>query len=451
MRAVVKWADPVADARRVAVLGLDGVPHGLLRSLFAQGVMPNLARLAESGTLVPMESTQPPVSSVAWTSFMTGQNPGEHGIFGFTDIEDDRIALRLPSFDDIRCPTLWQTIGDAGKTSIVVNLPFTYPARPLRGVLIAGFVAPTLERAVYPDSLLPWLRSMDYRVDVDAAAGRKDRQGLIKDLFHTLNVHEQVMLSLMESRPWDLFIGVVTGTDRLHHFFFDAAHDAGHPFHADFMEYYRRVDTCVGRISARLGTDTRLIVLSDHGFTGLKTQVYVNNLLQDLGYLRFVGDSRARLEEMDPSSLAFAMDPSRIYLCRRARFPGGRVLPGEEERTLLKIKSDLERVTLADAGIWEPPGSDNANDKLFEKVLTKEDIYNGGCVHRAPDLVLIPRRGYDLKATLGVHRTSLRDIFTGTHTNDDAFFLINEPGLGTKLQGLRIDRVAALVLEVLLP
>ncbi|MEW6347574.1 MAG: alkaline phosphatase family protein [Thermodesulfobacteriota bacterium] len=439
----------MADARRVAVLGLDGLPHSLLVSLCAQGVMPNLARLAESGTLVPMESTQPPVSSVAWTSFMTGRNPGEHGIFGFTDLHDDRISLRLPSFDDVKCPALWQTLGDRGKTSTVVNLPFTYPARPLRGVLIAGFVAPTLERAVYPESLLPWLRSMDYRVDVDAAAGRKDRRGLITDLFHTLNVHEQVMLSLMESRPWDLFIGVITGTDRLHHFFFDAAYDETHPFHGDFKEYYRRVDTCVGRFTSKLGNDTRLVVLSDHGFTGLKTQVYVNNMLQDLGYLRFAGHSGGRLEEMDPRSVAFAMDPSRIYLCRRSRFPQGRVLPAEEERTLAKLTHDLERVTLADAGVGEPPDSDHASDRLFEKVLTKEEIYSGRCMDKAPDLVLVPRRGYDLKATLGVPRTSMRDIFTGTHTHDDAFLLVNESGLGPNLQGMRIDRVAALVLETL--
>ena len=125
--------------RKVAVLGLDGVPFGLLQRYIENGVMPNLASIARNGCLMRMRSTIPPVSSVAWTSFMTGCNPGEHGIFGFTDLNSDEISLRLPSFDDIRTPTIWQQIGVKDKKSLIVNLPFTYPARPLNGVLVAGF------------------------------------------------------------------------------------------------------------------------------------------------------------------------------------------------------------------------------------------------------------------------------------------------------------------------
>ena len=103
---------------------------------------------------------------------MTGKNPGEHGIFGFTDLKTAEVALRLPSFDDIRRPAIWQACDHLN--SIVVNLPFTYPARPLRGTLISGFVAPIFERAVYPQSLIDWLRSRNYRTDVDAAKARHD-------------------------------------------------------------------------------------------------------------------------------------------------------------------------------------------------------------------------------------------------------------------------------------
>ncbi len=250
--------------QRVAVLGLDGVPYSLLKHMFESGHMPFMAKIGASGTFVPMETALPPISSVAWTSFMTGKNPGDHGIFGFTDLKEDEIALHLPSFDDIRVPTIWQSLPD--KRSVVVNLPFTYPARPLSGVLISGFVAPIFERSIYPESLIPWLRSKNYRIDVDCVQGRQDRWGLVRELFETLSVHEEVMLSLIQSEPWDLFIGVITGTDRLHHFFFDARSDSVHPVHADFVMYYQRVDAFVRRFSEKLGSDTLLILLSDHGF-----------------------------------------------------------------------------------------------------------------------------------------------------------------------------------------
>ncbi len=111
---------------KVVVIGLDGVPFSLLEYLFETGNMPHLADIAKHGTFRRMMTSLPAVSSVAWTSFMTGKNPGEHGIFGFTDLKRGEIALRLPSFDDIQQPVLWHATNNLN--SVVVNLPFTYPA-----------------------------------------------------------------------------------------------------------------------------------------------------------------------------------------------------------------------------------------------------------------------------------------------------------------------------------
>jgi len=431
---------------KVAVLGLDGVPFSLLKHFMDAGVMPRLAETAVAGTFLRMTSTLPPISSVAWTSFMTGRNPGEHGIFGFTDLKNDQIALHLPSFDDIRCPTVWQLAPH--RRSVVVNLPFTYPARPLNGVLIAGFVAPLFERAVYPDTLIPWLRSMSYRIDVDAVKARHDRDGLVLDLFDTLNRHEEAMLTLMDHERWDLFIAVVTGTDRLHHFFFDAAYDPANPRHDDFIAYYRRVDSLFGRVADRLGPADRLIALSDHGFTCLKTQVYLNHLLKSMGYLSFTRPSPTGLEDIHPASRAFALDPGRIYLNTRDRFRNG-VLSATDARALrTSLRNDLLAVRLMDVGIREPAGPDRLEDRLFPEVRTAEEVYQGACFSLAPDLVAIPRNGYDVKAALNAPGPVMTDIFTGMHTHDDAFLIVNDPTVAERLPEPNITDVAALVLEV---
>jgi predicted AlkP superfamily phosphohydrolase/phosphomutase len=77
---------------------------------------------------------------------------------------------------------------------------------------------------------------------------------------------------------------VITGTDRLNHFFFDAYYDETHPHHGDFVDYYRRVDTCVGRLHDALGSSSRLIVLSDHGFPGSSS---LSQQCKRLGYISF--------------------------------------------------------------------------------------------------------------------------------------------------------------------
>jgi predicted AlkP superfamily phosphohydrolase/phosphomutase len=440
---------PRWDSRnRVAVLGLDGVPFPLLENLFDAGVMPRLAEVAEAGSFMPMRTTLPAVSSVAWTSFMTGTNPGEHGIFGFTDLKKGEIAVHLPSFDDVRQPALWNRI--PGRKSVVVNLPFTYPARPMDGVLVAGFVAPIFDRAVYPPSLIPWLKSKNYRVDVDSVRGRQDPGFLVQDLFDTLNLREQVMMALMDSHPWDLFIGVITGTDRLHHFFFDAFADHSHRFHAEFLNYYRRVDAFIGAFVDRLRGKARLIVLSDHGFTRLKTQVYLNHILMSLGYLSYTRPDPRTVQDIHPRSRAFAMDPTRIYLHSRDRFRTGQLNQREKEELRQKLKHEMERIRLRDVGIRDAADGD-PDEPLFDGVKFKEELYSGEAMESAPDLVLIPRRGYDVKAAVNVAAPTLTDIFTGMHTHDDAFLMVDDPSVAAQLGDAEISAVAGLIREVLRP
>ncbi len=379
---------------------------------------------------------------------MTGTNPGAHGIFGFTDLKEGEIAVHLPSFDDVRQPALWNRIPD--RTSVVVNLPFTYPARPLEGVLVAGFVAPIFDRAIYPPSLIPWLKSKNYRIDVDSVRGRQDPGFLIEDLFDTLNLREQVMMALMDSNPWDLFIGVITGTDRLHHFFFDAFSDHSHRFHKDFVDYYRRVDAFIGAFVDRLRGRARLIVLSDHGFTELKTQVYLNQILANLGYLSYTRSDPRTATDIHPRSRAFAMDPTRIYLHSRDRFRTGVLNHREKEELRQKLKREMERIRLIDVGILGTSDVDS-EEPLFEGVKFREDLYHGEAMDSAPDLVIIPRRGYDVKAAVNVTVPTLKDIFTGMHTHDDAFLIVDDPCIAGRLQDPEISEVAGLIFEVLQP
>ncbi len=437
----------MAGSRRVAVFGLDGVPYTQLTRLIDAGVMPRIAEIVRKGGLTPMTSVQPPVSSVAWTSFMTGSNPGRHGIFGFTDLQPGRRAVRLPSFDDIAAPVLWTRYPE--RRFIVVNLPFTYPARPLNGVLIAGFVVPDFDKSVYPRSLIPRLRARGYRTDVDAAKGRNDRPGLMKDLFETPALREEIGLALMRDEPWDAFIFVVTGTDRLNHFFYDAVFDPSHPFHQDTHDYFRAVDACLGRLFDALPPGIRIILLSDHGFTALKTQVYLNHLLRNLGYLHYTTPNPKTVADIHPASKAFAMDPSRIYLNTADRFSDGAVSPNQVHTIRSQLRVALESVRLRDVGLWEPPEGDKPDDAIFDAVLPREDVYEGPRFAAAPDLIVIPRRGYDLKAGVDVNRPTMRDIFTGTHTHDDAFLAVNDPNAGGRTSTPNITDAAGLIEEAL--
>jgi predicted AlkP superfamily phosphohydrolase/phosphomutase len=72
-----------APGRKVIVLGFDGLDHALTEQMINSGRLPGFARLANSGGFAPLGTTVPPQSPVAWSTFITGLDPGGHGIFDF--------------------------------------------------------------------------------------------------------------------------------------------------------------------------------------------------------------------------------------------------------------------------------------------------------------------------------------------------------------------------------
>jgi predicted AlkP superfamily phosphohydrolase/phosphomutase len=162
------------EKSRTCVIGLDGVPYSLILELAERGIAPTLGGLLKAGHLHKMKASLPEISSVSWTDFMTGTNSGEHGIFGFTDLKPGSYALRFPNFLDVKRETIWDILGKKGKKSIVLNQPSTYPARPLNGIMVSGFVAIDLAKAVYPLSQKAALDRMGYQVDIDTVKSRQD-------------------------------------------------------------------------------------------------------------------------------------------------------------------------------------------------------------------------------------------------------------------------------------
>ncbi|MDD5439552.1 MAG: alkaline phosphatase family protein [Candidatus Omnitrophica bacterium] len=378
-------------ARRLVVIGLDGVSYDLLRDLAERGIMPRTAQLIKKGFFKKISSTIPALSSVAWSSIITGSNPGEHGIFGFTDFKDNSTALCFPNFSDIRMPAFWER---SKKRFVILNVPSTYPVKTLNGVHISGFVSPDITKSVYPKTLLPALKSLDYRLDVDSSKAHRSMDSFLEDVQATTESLAKVYAYLWETCPWEIFMVVFTTTDRLMHFLYDAYEHPGHTYHAAFLGHFKAIDGYIGDILSRLAPDDRLLLLSDHGFERLETAVSVNELLEDLS----------------PVRQAVALDPARIYINTTDRFFDGTVSPSDREKV---------RDSLADM-----LRSKKVNGKtVIKKICVKEALYHGPCLKNAPDLVLVGEKGVQFNARSGEGSGRERSPFSGKHTEDNAFVL----------------------------
>jgi len=401
---------------RACVVGLDGVPIGLLQRLAAEGVMPRTAAIISGGGLRAMRASLPPISSVSWSCFMTGANPAEHGIFGFTDVAPGSYQLRFPTFGDLAVPTFWDELGKKGKRCAVLNQPATYPAREFPGALVSGFVALQLSNSVWPKSHLPALEQIGYRIDVDSKEARENADGLLDDLEATLRTRRQAAGYFWKQEEWDYFQVVVTGTDRLHHFLWRAVEDPDDPRHERVMRYYHTVDEFIGGLWDRFHEGRSgdregegFIMLSDHGFTGLRRDVRLNAWLRDNGYLSYAVDEPASIADIDPEKTrAFALDPGRIHVNTKGRFVGGSVAPDD----VPALRQELaERLT---ALVCE-------GEPAVERIFTREEAFRGPKTELAADLVLISHDGFDLKGTTKGDDVFAPSHFQGMHTWSDAF------------------------------
>jgi predicted AlkP superfamily phosphohydrolase/phosphomutase len=397
---------------RVIVLGLDGTPYTMIKKLTEEGVMPNLKAIIEEQQFQQMDTSIPEISSVAWSTFMTGKNPGEHGIFGFTDLEPQSYKLRFPTFSDLKAPPLWKELEKSGKRSVVINLPSTYPAKPIQGVLVSGFVALRLEKASYPESIIPILKEMNYRIDVDTMKARESTDFLLEDLKETLEIRYKAAEYFWKKEKWDLFIAVVTGTDRLQHFLMDAFFEVGHEYHQQFLDYYALVDkVMIGGIRAKLQEGMHLMVLSDHGFTKIEREVYLNRWFSENGYLAFKNDSPESIEDIGEESRVFVMDPGRIYINLKKKYPFGEV--SEEERTALCEEVSEKLMALQYEG-----------KPVLRNVYKREEIYTGTYAQDGPDLVAQSHYGFDLKGSTKSKAVFGKSFLSGMHTQDDAFLIL---------------------------
>jgi predicted AlkP superfamily phosphohydrolase/phosphomutase len=266
----------VQKKEKAVVLGIDGVPCSLLNRFIDEGMMPNLASLAAIGTLSPMSASIPEVSSTSWSTFMTGVNPGRHGIYGFMELQDGSYKWRFPNSQDIQSDTLWDIVGKHNKKSIVLNVPSTYPARPIQGTMTAGFVALDLKKATYPEPAYEYLKNIGYRMDVDTKKALESPEALAIEIDETFEIRKKAIMHFLLEEEWDLFIGVVTETDRLHHYLWAALEDKRHGQHKFFLDFYRKLDRFIGEVYESIGDDIPFIIVSDHGFTSIKKEIYLN-------------------------------------------------------------------------------------------------------------------------------------------------------------------------------
>lgn len=378
------------NVERVLVIGLDCAAP---QFVFGPGRfdLPNLTALADRGCWGRLESCHPPITVPAWASMLTGKDPGTLGFYGFRNrLDHSYDPLVTANATAVREPRVWDILSRCGKKSVVVGVPQTYPPTPLNGWLAAGFLTPDRNAPfTYPKRLKSELESAVGEYILDVADFRTDdKHGLLERIYAFMENRFATAEHLLETKPWDFFMLVEMGMDRLHHGFWkfcDPAHpkfESGTPFEHVFREYYQAVDHRIGDLVGRVGDETAVLVVSDHGAKPMLGGLRVNQWLINEGYL-VVHDLPQSVTRIEDCAIDWRRTKAwstggyyaRVFLNVEGREPQGTISPGDYESFRDDLAAQLEAI----------PGPDGRS--LGTKAHRPEDLYrtvNGV----APDLLV---------------------------------------------------------------
>ncbi len=437
-------------ASRLLLIGLDGGTWSALGPLCDYGEMPNLARLRDRGAWADLLSTQPPFTAPAWSSIVTGVNPGKHGVLGFLNtIHDPARSLRNEgapvNSTNIQAPTVWAYLNAERRRVGVMNFPLSYPLQPVDDFAISGMLTPpNVQDWTFPAELAAELDGYIVELDYGRPGKELSRSNLpspsqmLADVTKMTERRGFHALKLMQSRNWDVFATVFTGTDRIYHHFWhylqpgddEETRKMDIALAEQLQRYFRLLDSIIGSMVRSAGRDANTIMISDHGFgPAARNWVHLNNWLLELdmlvlktvssgGWVQRIKRSAPWLSDVAkrilpqearqslkqfgnladatdwPHTLAWSEplynNVAGIHLNRSDRYPGGSVKPAAADH--------LSEAIIDQAQYLKLPGTDRS---LILDIRKSQDIYHGPHVDRFPDLIVTLDPDHAVVPTLG--------------------------------------------------
>jgi predicted AlkP superfamily phosphohydrolase/phosphomutase len=430
---------------KVVVIGLDCAAPQLVFDQWRED-LPNLNKLMSTGIWGKLRSTDPPITVPAWMAMLTSKSPGRLGFYGLRNRADYSYAkMSIPNSAQVKEATVWEILGRQGKQSILIGIPQTYPPKPINGHMVTCFLTPsTRNDFTYPKEFKQEVEAVTdgYILDCDNFR-TDDKDRILKQIFDMTAKRFRLAKHCLQTKPWDFFMMVEMGTDRIHHGFWkymDKTHlkyEPGNAYENSIKEYYQFCDAQIGELLAIIPDDTTVLVVSDHGARKMDGGICINEWLMREGYLTLkqMPATPAPIEKCDVDWERTRAWGSGGYYARlminvQGREPQGTVAPGADYENLRQ-----ELITRLQAL------PDHAGRPMLTKVVRPEDVYPE-CRNIPPDLFVY----FDDLNWRSVGSIGLQDIYTFENDTgpDDAnhdwhgIFIMRQ-GLDTSQQRTDLD------------
>lgn len=400
----------IGPKEKVIVVGIDGATFDIINKI--KNTLPNISKMLDKGTSGKLRSTVPMISAAAWTSFYTGKNPSNHGIYDFVNKIPGKYMFKVTSAKDRKSKPLWVLLSEAGRNVSVIGCTLTYPPDVVNGYMISGLGTPN--KKGYPAT-----NEYTYPKEVKGEIEKEVGRFRITPDVNIKNISSVLKNEINELVDYKVRLNEYFFREHLHEFniyFFGETDIASHFFwnDTDFIYgIYRKIDSFLGKLMER--DDVNIILMSDHGFASKERMIFIDRWLAHEGLLTIKKGSRRLLDKIlhlgkNDSSLsdiewdktkAFSGRSSAgsIFINLKGREAAGCVEPADYEKVVGEVTDKL--LLLKDP---------KTGEKIVERVHLKKDIFNGEAAESAPDLVAEFKKGYGV-GMKSIEDRNIRDEF----------------------------------------
>lgn len=423
--------------KRVFVLGLDGMAWHILRRRFERGEMPYLESLVEEGGWGTLMSVTPPVTAPAWTTFQTGVMPGTHGLLDFTMVKPRGYETTLVNSSTFSEETIWETVSRHGGKVVAVNVPLTWPPRPVEGILVGGMQSPTLDSPfIYPpEQKEELLREVgDYRIiTTQHRFAEWGLERFVAELTATVEARFRMGKACLDRvSDWNLGMVHIQSTDVFMHAAYPSVDPTDHRYLEEEEDlvgsFYQKLDKGIkALLEPMVEEDIPIVVMSDHGFGGIDRVAFPNAFLRKRGHQaragglmgRLLGGVLGALRKWDKWGLGKRLGKApraaantagsvtewgKTKAFHMAGWVGAFIHINKKERAMGKVDPEEEE-ELRERLIEEFTQWKGRNGRrVVKEVLRGVDIYPNLKKEWAPDLYLVPAEGVEFSSSF-IHAT----------------------------------------------
>ncbi|GII66829.1 hypothetical protein Skr01_69140 [Sphaerisporangium krabiense] len=371
-------ASPPGTPRRVVVVITEGATPELLTRWSDTGALPNFARLFRSGRSGPLDADGVPYEPPGLVSLLTGRRPGDHGFYSYWSAHDPDHQPRVLTAERHRHPLLWQQSELVGLRFACVGIFGTHPPAPMPGSLITYPMQTTLH-ACYPPNLHRSLAERGIKPvhDVSIWWSGQPRAELLPRLLEADVRRGQAALTLFDEGA-DITLVNLTAIDRCSHIFWQELElGPEHEAASAVFAAYRTADDVLGEFLDRLDDRTTLVAFSEIGFGPLRAYCSMNDVLESAGL--FGRDEHGAAAWEKTTAFEAVQGTHGVNVNLRGRYRSGTVAPEDYERA----RDDAARALLEAV-------NPRTGLPYLAAVLRREDVYRGGALEEAPDLILEP-------------------------------------------------------------